>query len=257
MAKYTAKPVDSTGKIPFTEEEHGTWKLLIERQEKIIQGRACDEYIAGVKKLNFPHDRIPDIAEVSAGLSCTGWAVEPVAAIIPLKSFFELIANRHFPVATFIRVREELDYIKEPDIFHEYFGHCPLLTLPFYADFVQWYGKFALTMPEKLLPILGRLFWFTIEFGLIESPQGLRIMGGGILSSFAETQHCLENSKVERVPFDLATVLGTDYNYWEIQKRYYVLRDFRQLVDLQNEVLLRAALATASPGKDPNMFRTC
>lgn len=257
MTKYTAKPVDSAGEVPFTEEEHGTWKLLIERQEKIIEGRACAEYIEGVKKLNFPHDRIPDIAEVSAGLSCTGWAVEPVAAIIPLKSFFELIAGRRFPVATFIRVREELDYIKEPDIFHEYFGHCPLLTLPFYADFVQWYGKFALTMPEKLLPILGRLFWFTIEFGLIESPQGLRIMGGGILSSFAETQHCLENPKVERVPFDLAMVLGTDYNYWEIQKRYYVLRDFAQLVDLQNEVLLRAAIASASPGKDPNMFRTC
>lgn len=257
MAKYIAKPIDAAGKIHFTEEEHGTWKLLIERQEKIIQGRACDEYIEGVKKLNFPHDRIPDIAEVSAGLRCTGWAVEPVSAIIPLKSFFELIANKHFPVATFIRVREELDYIKEPDIFHEYFGHCPLLTLPFYADFVEWYGKFALTMPDKLLPILGRLFWFTIEFGLIETKQGLRIMGGGILSSFAETQHCLENTKVERVPFDLSLVLGTDYNYWEIQKRYYVLRDFAQLVELQNETLLRAALTSASPGKDPNMFRTC
>ncbi len=253
---YTAKQVDAQGNIDFSVEEHETWRILLERQRLVIHERGCEEFIAGVEKLNFSSAQIPTLASVSNELACTGWQVAPVSAIIPLKDFFALIAARKFPVATFIRCREELDYLKEPDIFHEYFGHCPLLTYPAYADFVAWYGKFALTVPQQWLPILGRLFWFTIEFGLINTADGLRIMGGGILSSFAETQFCLVSNKPQRIPFDLITLLNTDYNYWEIQQRYFVLRDFDQLYELQDEAKLREAIESVTV-TNATAFRTC
>ena len=185
MTKYKAKTPDASGHIDFTKEENETWKILIERQLHIIEHRACPEFIEGLTHLNLPLNHIPQCHDINQVLQrTTGWSVVPVSAIIPLSQFFQLLANKQFPAASFIRVREELDYLQEPDIFHEFFGHCPLLTNQAYADFIEWYGKTALESDRKTQSILGRLFWFTIEFGLLETSEGLRIYGGGILSFY-------------------------------------------------------------------------
>src|SRR3989344_5249523 len=194
MKKYIAKKPDEKGIVHFTEEENNTWHRLIKRQKKGIQNRACDEFIEGLAILDMPSDRIPQCHEMTQKLKkATGWAVEPVAEIIPLDTFFDLLANKKFPAATFIRRPEDLDYLQEHDIFHEYFGHCPMLTHSHYADFMEWYGKMAKQADRKIQSLLGRLFWFTIEFGLINTLQGIRIYGGGILSSYEETIYALES----------------------------------------------------------------
>jgi phenylalanine-4-hydroxylase len=251
MPKYIAKKPDQNGYIDFTSEENAVWGLLLERQVQVVQGRACDEYLLGLKKLNFSKTRIPQCEEVSAVLhAATGWSVVPVAAIIPLSEFFRLLSNRQFPAASFIRRREDLDYLQEPDIFHEYFGHCPMLTHPAYADFVQWYGKTALQEPSNLQSLLGRLFWFTIEFGLLHTSEGLRIYGGGILSSFTETVYALEDTQVQRLDFDIMKILNSSYRYDEIQKCYYVLKNLNQLFQIKGDKIVRLVKAIAS-GADP------
>jgi len=252
MTHYVAKKPDKNGYIDFTPEENTTWSILLERQREVVQGRACHEFIGGLKKLDFPPDRIPQCQEVTEVLkAATGWSVTPVDAIIPLAEFFRLLANRQFPAASFIRRREDLDYLQEPDIFHEYFGHCPLLTHPAYADFVHWYGETALTLPSPLQSILGRLFWFTIEFGLMETQQGLRIYGGGILSSFQETVYSLENPQVERQTFDILKILNSTYRYDQIQPSYFVLNDLDQLFKIKNEHTVHLIQAIAA-GHDPS-----
>jgi len=251
MAKYIAKKPNKNGYIDFTAEENETWGILLERQMQVIQGRACDEFIKGVNKLNFSKTHIPQCQEISEILRAeTGWSVVPVAAIIPLSEFFQLLANRQFPAASFIRHRAELDYLQEPDIFHEYFGHCPLLTHPAYADFVHWYGETVLSLPENFQSFLGRLFWFTIEFGLIETAKGLRIYGGGILSSFTETIYALENETVKRLDFDIQTILNSPYRYDEIQQCYFVLKNLNQLFQIKDERVLSLIKALSS-GTDP------
>jgi len=244
MTKYIAKQPDENGHIHFTAEENETWKILIERQLKVIEHRACPEFLEGIHKLNLPLDRIPQCSEISAVLQkCTGFSVVPVSAIIPLKEFFRLLANRQFPAASFIRIREELDYLQEPDIFHEYFGHCPLLTNPAYADFVQWYGETALNADKHARSILGRLFWFTIEFGLLKQNDDLRIYGGGILSSFSETQYALESKLPARNKFNLAKILNTHYRYDEIQKEYFVLDNLHDLFKIKDHPILAMSQA--------------
>jgi phenylalanine-4-hydroxylase len=239
MTQYSAKQVNANGLIDFTAEENDTWKILYERQIKVVDTRACEEFLIGLKKLNLPHDRIPQCEEISTRLNAeTGWSVAPVSAVIPLEQFFGLLANRQFPAATFIRTRADLDYLQEPDIFHEYFGHCPLLTNPAYADFVQWYGEQALKTSKKAQSYLGRLFWYTIEFGLIQSAGGLRIFGGGILSSYAETFYALESDAPERFDFDIDKMLATPYRYDEIQKTYFVLNDIAQLFELKTDAII-------------------
>jgi phenylalanine-4-hydroxylase len=242
MTKYIAKLPDANGYIDFSAEENAIWEILYNRQLKIIPDRACPEYLDGLAKLKMPHDRIPQCAELSTILQAhTGWSVVPVAAIIPLTDFFNLLAHRQFPAASFIRVRAELDYLQEPDIFHEYFGHCPLLMHAAYADFVQWYGAMALQADKKTQSLLGRLFWYTIEFGLIETPRGLRIFGGGILSSYQETLYCLENPEVQRLPFSIEKMLLTPYRYDEIQMTYFILKEMAQLFLLKSDAILRQA----------------
>lgn len=259
MPKYVAKKPDKNGVIDFTAEENGTWKILIERQLKVVKNRACDEFIKGLETLNLPIDRIPQCHELSKVLqACTGWSVAPVDAIIPLQHFFYLIANRQFPAATFIRIREELDYLQEPDIFHEFFGHCPLLTNPAYADFVQWYGEIALKADKKVQSLLGRLFWFTIEFGLIKSSQGIRIYGGGILSSYKETIFSLEDKMPKRIPFELMTVFNTPYRYDIIQDKYFVINELSELFKIKSENILAIATDLANNvDKDNNDFVIC
>jgi phenylalanine-4-hydroxylase len=242
---YTAKSVDEQGLVAYTDEENAIWHELMQRQNTIIQGRACDEFLHGLKLLNFPTDRVPQCKEISNVLQeATGWALEPVPALISFDRFFYLLANRKFPAATFIRTREELDYLKEPDIFHEIFGHCPLLTNPANADFTHLYGQlgFNATAEERIL--LARLYWFTIEFGLIQTAKGLRAYGGGILSSINETVYCLESEVPQRKPFNVMDALRTSYRIDEIQPTYFVLQDFDELyrlIDIDLMTLIREA----------------
>lgn len=240
--KYIAKQPDKNGFIHFTNEENQTWQILIERQLKAVEDRACDEFIVGLKKLNFSQDRIPQCSEISAVLQAeTGWSVVPVATLIPLEHFFRLLANKQFPAASFIRIREELDYLQEPDIFHEYFGHCPMLTNPSYADFVQWYGETALRTSKSVQSILGRLFWFTIEFGLLQTANGMRIYGGGILSSFAETVYALESEVPARKKFNLIEILNKSYQYDVIQDCYFCISSLADLFQLKSNDIVSIA----------------
>jgi phenylalanine-4-hydroxylase len=237
---YIAKPVDLHGRVHYTAEENQVWQTLMLRHAPVVKDRACPEYLEGLRLLNLPTDRIAQLPEVSAILqTTTGWSLAPVPALIPFDVFFDLLSNKQFPVATFIRRREEIDYLQEPDIFHEIVGHCPLLTNPAYAAFTHTYGKLgkaATTHEEHVL--LARLFWFTIEFGLINSPAGLRVYGGGILSSVQETVYSLESEIPERKPFDVMTTLRTSYKIDEIQKCYFILDHFEQLYALTNMDLL-------------------
>ena len=230
---YTAKPVDANGNAAYTEEDNQVWHELITRQRPIIVGRACDEYVNGLDLLNLPPDRVPQCREVSDVLSkATGWALEPVAALIPFDVFFNLLANRKFPAATFIRRREELDYLQEPDIFHEVFGHCPMLTNQACADFTEMYGKLALKATHDDRIMLAKLYWFTIEFGLLNTAQGLRAYGGGILSSKSETIYAVESDVPKRKLFDALDILRTPYRIDIMQPIYFVIDNFNVLFQL-------------------------
>ncbi|MES2503994.1 MAG: phenylalanine 4-monooxygenase [Myxococcota bacterium] len=255
---YVAKPPDSRGYVDYTPEEDETWSILYQRQHKIIQGRACDEYLTGLELLAIPKDKVPQCPEISEHLKkATGWAVTPVPKIISIDAFFDLLANKHFPAATFIRTREELDYLKEPDIFHEFFGHCPLLTNKAYADFIESYGKMAQRADHKTRSILGRLFWFTIEFGLVSSAKGLRVYGGGILSSYTETTYALQSDVPTRLPFDIREVMKTAYRYDEIQKKYFVLDSLKSLFKIIQLDLPALAEKVALNTDQDQDFITC
>lgn len=233
QSNYKAKTPDANGIIPYTTEEDSVWRDLYARQIKVIENRACKEYIEGLRILDLPNDRVPQCKEVSDSLTkATGWAVHPVAALIPFDEFFTLLANKKFPAASFIRTREELDYLKEPDIFHEVFGHCPLLTNQVYADFMQKYGELGLKATQKDRVLLARLFWFTIEFGLINTKDGLRIYGAGILSSKEETIYALENPIPQRKKFSPLDALRTPYRYDIKQSIYFVIDSYREFFDL-------------------------
>lgn len=242
---YVAKIPDKNGLIKYSDEENSVWHDLIERQLKIVANRGCDEYLHGLDLLNLPHDRIPQCKEISEVLSNeTGWVLEPVPALIPFDKFFELLANRRFPAACFIRTREEFDYLTEPDIFHEVFGHCPLLTNQAYADFTHLYGQLGLAANHADRVMLARLYWFTIEFGLIKTTQGTRIYGGGILSSAEETVYCLESPIPIRKPFDVMEALRTPYRIDIKQKIYFVIENFDviyKMLDMDLLALIRKA----------------
>lgn len=235
---YVAKHPDDNGCVAYTADENAVWKILYERQIKLLEGRACKEFIEGVTVLNIDASCIPQLPEVSARLSAaTGWAVAPVKALISFKEFFELLANRQFPAATFIRLREHLDYLKEPDIFHEIFGHCPLLTNRAFADFTQRVGEIGMSMSKEERVMLARLYWFTVEFGLIRENNSVRIFGGGILSSKGESVYALESDIPKRQNFDLLTVLRTTYRYDEMQVNYFIINSFDDLFALVREDL--------------------
>lgn len=233
---YVSREADENGEIHYSDHEHETWSILIKRQKEVIKGRACNEFLKGIEILDFPEDRIPRWQDINAKLeAATGWGVEPVAAVIPALDFFNLLANKKFPAASFIRIREELDYLQEPDLFHELFGHCPLLTNQAYADFMERYAKIALKVSPKQRNQLFRLFWFTIEFGLIETSEGLKIFGGGILSSFEETLYALESKDPERLSLDPLVALRTPFRIDIKQPIYYVLKDINQLYSVLND----------------------
>ena len=232
FSRYTAHVPNAQGLIDYTAEENKVWGILFERQMKLVPGRACDAFISGIHTLELTAESIPQLPELSQRLKAqTGWEVAPVAALISAREFFELLAQRYFPAATFIRYEEELDYVKEPDIFHEIFGHCPMLTDPVYANFLYDYACKVLTFPETDWPLLQRMFWYTVEFGLIKTPQGLRAYGGGILSSTIETVYCLESDIPLRVLFEPIVAFRMPYRIDMLQPVYFVIDKFQTLYD--------------------------
>ena len=216
----------------YTPEEHALWRKLYQRQAELLPGRACDEFIESLNALNAS-EGIPDFETTSQALfAATGWTIVAVPGLIPELAFFTHLANRRFPVTVWLRKPEEFDYIVEPDVFHDYFGHVPLLFNPIFAHHIQEYGKGGLkAMGLGGLDQLARLYWYTIEFGLVQSPQGLRAYGAGILSSGGELTYCLEPSSSRHIALDVERCMRTLYKIDSYQETYFVIRDFQQLFD--------------------------
>lgn len=228
--KYISKCLDENGHIDWTEEEDAIWSDLITRLLSSINGKACDEYLQGAETLNLDRGRIPQLDEINAILEArTGWGLYPVPALIDFDKFFSLLSEKRFPVATFIRGRDEFDYLQEPDIFHEILGHCPMLTNSDFAEFTHTYGRLGLAADKNDRVWLARLYWFTVEFGLMDTNQGLRIYGGGILSSPAETAYAFSSAIPERKSFEPIDVLRTPYRIDILQPIYFKIRAIRDL----------------------------
>lgn len=268
-SRYVAHVPDAQGNVNYSAEENKVWTILFERQMKLISGRACDEFITGLNTLEIGPQGIPQLPDVSKCLKATtGWQVAPVAALISAREFFELLAKKHFPVATFIRTEEELDYVKEPDIFHEIFGHCPMLTNSVYANFVYDYACKVLSFPESDWALLQRMFWYTVEFGLISTEKGLRAYGGGILSSISETVYSVESDVPLRIIFDPVAAFRMPYRIDMLQPVYFVIESYQELYDfvLSNisELLARTRelrefppLFNVDPGNPNIHIRAC
>ncbi len=237
---YTAKTPDATGRVPYSAGENAVWRDLYARQMTILPGRACPLFLESLARVGLPPDRIPQCSEVSAALArSTGVGIVPVPALIPNRTFFELLASGRFPCATFIRAREEFDYLQEPDVFHEVFGHTPLLSDPRFAAFTRAYGAAGLRCRDRIEEdTLARLYWFTIEFGLLRTPGGWRTYGAGILSSVGETVYAVESPEPRRERFELLTVLRTPYRIDIYQPLYYVLESFDELFAVAGEDLV-------------------
>lgn len=239
--QYVSKQPNEQGIIDYTDEENQVWQLLYDRQADLIKRHGCSEYQRGHEILQLPHDRNPQLEEVSEVLrSKTGWSVAAVPALISYERFFDLLANRRFPAATFIRTRDEMDYLQEPDIFHEIYGHCPMLTDQVYADFMQAYGEIGAKADKSYQPMLARLYWFTVEFGLIRQANELKAYGSGILSSIGETPYSIESDIPQRRDFDIIDMLRTPYRIDIFQTVYFVIDSLEQLYEVVNHDLLAA-----------------
>lgn len=218
----------------YSSEDHQTWRTLFERQQKTLKGHACDEYMHGLDTLGITAEGVPDFEKMNARLrKATGWEVVAVPGLIPSKPFFQMLANRQFPSGNFIRTQEQLDYLEEPDIFHDVFGHVPLLTNPAYADYMNEYGKIGLdAVQNKGVKYLARLNWYTIEFGLIRKPEGIQIYGAGIVSSFGESRYVVEDASANYLKFDLERALRTGYYIDDYQASYFVIDSFEELFEI-------------------------
>jgi len=212
--------------------EHAIWRTLFERQARVLPGRGCQEFLDGLERLKLVPDHIPDFELLSEQLSrLTGWRVIAVPSLVPDDVFFDHLANRRFPAGQFIRKPEQLDYIEEPDVFHDVFGHVPMLAHPVFADYMEAYGKGGQRALAEFgaLKNLARLYWYTVEFGLIESREGLRIYGSGIVSSSAESVYAVESPSPNRIGFELERVMRTDYRIDDFQESYFVISSFEEL----------------------------
>jgi len=215
----------------YSAEDHAIWRALFERQSALLPGRACDAYLAGLQTLGADAGGIPDFARASDILErATGWRIVAVAGLVPDDVFFWHLANGRFPVTNWIRRPEQMDYLQEPDVFHDFFGHVPLLTDPVFADYLRAYGRGGLkALRLDALRYLARLYWYTVEFGLVRSAGGLRIYGSGIVSSRSESVWCLESPEPRRFAFDLLRIMQTTYRIDDLQRVYFVIDDFEQL----------------------------
>jgi len=217
----------------YTADEHAVWDLLYARQLEVLADRAAPEFLNGLKTLELSRSGIPDLQRLNPALSAlTGWEIVMVPHLVPDDVFFTHLANRRFPAGRFIRRRDQLDYLQEPDVFHDIFGHVPMLANPVFADYMQAYGQGGLrALNLGTLKNLARLYWYTVEFGLINSPKGLRIYGAGIVSSFGESQYALESPEPNRIAFNLERTMRTEYEIDKFQKTYFVINDYAQLFD--------------------------
>ncbi len=216
----------------YTAADHDLYRRLYQRQAAQLPGLACEEFIAAVKHLGEPQ-RIPRFDQLSDALhGVTGWEVVAVPGLIPEEAFFALLAARRFPVTNWIRKPEEFDYVVEPDVFHDLFGHVPLLFDPVFADYMQAYGEGGLKASRlEACERLARLYWYTVEFGLIATPAGLRAYGAGILSSAGELRHSVESRAPQRIGFDLERIMRTRYRIDSYQSTYFVIDGFTQLFE--------------------------
>ncbi|WP_374624471.1 phenylalanine 4-monooxygenase [Pandoraea sp.] len=234
------QPVDQYGAV-----DHAVWQQLYERQTAMLPGRVCDAFMDGIRALDMDARRVPEFEHLNEKLmAATGWQVVAVPGLVPDDVFFDHLANRRFPATWWMRRPDQLDYLQEPDCFHDVFGHVPLLANPVFADFMQAYGE-AGKVAQSLgaLPLLARLYWYTVEFGLMRDGDGLRIYGAGIVSSRGETEFSLTSREPNRLGFSLERVLRTQYRIDTFQQTYFVIDDFAQLFDA-----MRADL--------PALFRT-
>lgn len=207
-----------------------TWSILYQRQLGLLKDRAGEAFLQGIDLLGLAPNTIPSLRDLSARLeAATGWRVARVPGLLHEADFFQLLASRTFPSTDYIRGREEIDYTPAPDCFHDIFGHMPMLTQPEFADFYQMFGKAALNARGADRQRLERFHWFTVEFGLIKQPEGLRIFGAGILSSSEEVVHALSDQVSVR-PFDPWEVVKHEYDVWHLQDELFVLESFEQLV---------------------------
>ncbi|HEV2531318.1 phenylalanine 4-monooxygenase [Phenylobacterium sp.] len=221
----------------YTEAEHQVWITLYERQTALLPGRAADPFLKGLDALDLHRAGIPDFARINEELTrLTGWSVVAVPGLVPDEVFFDHLANRRFPAGQFIRKPEELDYLQEPDIFHDVFGHVPMLTDPTFADYMAAYGKGGQrALGFGHLHNLARLYWYTVEFGLMESREGLRIYGAGIVSSRAESVFALDDPSPNRLGFDLERVMRTPYRIDDFQQVYFVIPALQTLLDVTTQ----------------------
>jgi phenylalanine-4-hydroxylase len=216
----------------YSAADHATWDTLFARQAKLLPGRASDAYLRGLDVLKLSKPGIPDFEELSERLmTLTGWQVVAVPGLVPDDVFFDHMANRRFVAGNFIRRPDQLDYLQEPDVFHDVFGHVPMLADPVFADYLVAYGQGGQrALGLDALNYLGRLYWYTVEFGLIAEPEGLRIYGSGIVSSYAESRFALEDASPNRIGFDLARVMRTEYRIDDFQQNYFVIPSFAELL---------------------------
>ena len=250
-----AKEGEPPPRVDYTPEEDAVWGELFDRQMKLLAGLACREYLDGVKTLGLKADKVPQLRDVNRRLNeTTGFGVEGVPALIPPARFYELLSQGKFPLATFLRRREHIDYIEEPDLFHEVFGHCPLLTNQSYANFVRRFGEAAVSLGKGYSWHLFRVFWFTVEFGLINTPQGRRCFGAGIVSSPSEARAAMEGTACEFRPFDLMTVLRTPYRIDIVQPIYYVIDSFADLEAIVEQDIGAMILKAKALGDFPPAF---
>jgi phenylalanine-4-hydroxylase len=215
----------------YTTQEHATWVKLYERQMKVLPGRACDPFLRGLEALDLRGQGIPDLRRLNPALQrLTGWTVVCVPGLVPDEVFFDHLANRRFPAGQFIRRPEQLDYIQEPDVFHDVFGHVPMLTDEVFADYMEAYGKGGLrALGLGQLHNLARLYWYTVEFGLMQTARGVRIYGAGIVSSATESAFALEDPSPNRLGFDMVRVMRTPYRIDDFQQVYFVIPSLERL----------------------------
>ena len=215
----------------YTQADHQTWNILFDRQMKTLEGHVCSEYLEGLRVLGITGDGVPDFEAMNKNLrKATGWEVVAVPGLIPSRPFFDLLSQKKFPAGNFIRTPEQLDYLEEPDIFHDVFGHIPLLTNPAYADYMQAYGRAGdAAMAYKGVKYLARLNWWTIEFGLIREQAQIKIYGAGICSSFGEARYVAQDPSAHFTKFDLERCMRTGYYIDDFQANYFVIDSFEDL----------------------------
>ena len=248
-------PVYTTGVVKqpwegYTPTDHQVWATLFRRQREVLVGRACDAFLQAQDAMGMTPDAIPKFTDLNEALrAATGWELVGVEGLLPELVFFDHLANRRFPVTWWIRKPEQMDYLSEPDLFHDLFGHVPLLMDPVFADYLQAFGHGGVKahgIGEEALMLLTRLYWYTVEFGLIRQDDGLRIYGSGIVSSKGESIHCLESDAPNRLGFDLERIMRTRYRIDTYQKTYFVIDSFEQLMKATEPAGIDSSFASRS-----------